>query len=191
MFSGVEALMKLAREMDYPEMDFRFPRFLFVRIIAHFGRKKKGDFETMEDNNNVNQDANPAAGQETGEKTFTQEDVNRIVQERLAKEKAKNSGETDFAKREQELAQRELHMTAKELLSEKGLPVQLFDALNCADKETMKKSIATIETVFNEYKANAAKKQTFTGFQPGASTRMPNSGDVGDLEIRKAMRLRT
>lgn len=92
----------------------------------------------MEDNT-INQNTNPATEQGAGEKTFTQEDVNRIVGERLAKEKAKNSGEADFAKREQELARRELHMTAKELLSEKGLPVQIVDALNCADEETMKK----------------------------------------------------
>ena len=38
---------------------------------------------------NMNQNADPATSQETGEKTFTQEDVNRIVQERLAKEKSK------------------------------------------------------------------------------------------------------
>lgn len=145
----------------------------------------------MEDNNNINQNANPATGQGTGEKTFTQEDVNRIVGERLAKEKAKNSGEADFAKREQELAQRELHMTAKELLSEKGLPVQLFNALNCTDEETMKKSIATIEKVFNEYKANATGNIKFVGFQPGASGKMPDAGAAGDLEIRKAMGLRT
>ena len=145
----------------------------------------------MEDNNNINQNANPAADQGTGEKTFTQEDVNRIVGERLAKEKAKNSGEADFAKREQELAQRELHMTVKELLSEKGLPVQLFDALNCTDEETMKKSIATIEKIFNEYKANATKQVKFTGFQPGASQAMPKAETAGDLEIRKVMGLRT
>lgn len=145
----------------------------------------------MEDNNNINQNANPAADQGTGEKTFTQEDVNRIVGERLAKEKAKNSGEADLAKREQELAQRELHMTAKELLSEKGLPVQLFDALNCTDKDTMEKSIATIEKVFNDYKANATKQVKFTGFQPGASQTMPKAEAAGDLEIRKAMGLRT
>lgn len=184
-------MKRTARERMIQKWIFRFLRFLSVWIIAHFGRKKKGDFETMEDNNNVNQNANPAADQGTGEKTFTQEDVNRIVQERLAKEKAKNSGEADFAKREQELAQRELHMTAKELLSEKGLPVQLFDALNCTDKETMEKSIATIETVFNEYKANVTGNIKFKGFQPGASTQMPESANVGDLEIRKAMGLRT
>ena len=159
--------------------------------IAHFGRKKKGDFQAMEDNNiNQNQNTDPAANQGAGEKTFTQEDVNRIVGERLAKEKAKNSGEADLAKREQELARRELHMTAKELLSEKGLPVQLFDALNCTDKETMEKSIATVEKIFNEYKAKATSNIRFKGFQPGASGKVPDAGAAGDLEIRKAMGLR-
>ena len=142
--------------------------------------------------NNMNQNADPAAGQGTGEKTFTQEDVNRIVQERLAKEKAKNSGDADFARREQELVQRELHMTAKEMLSEKGLPVQLFNALNCTDKETMEKSIATIETIFNQYKANATSSIQFKGFQPGASNHTPDAGaTTEDIEIRKAMGLRT
>lgn len=140
---------------------------------------------------NMNQTADPAAGQGTGEKTFTQEDVNRIVQERLAKEKAKSSGDADFAKREHDLVQRELHMTAKEMLSEKGLPVQLFDALNCTDEETMKKSILTIETVFNEYKANATGNMKFKGFQPGVSSKKPDAGEAGDLEIRKAMGLQT
>ena len=141
---------------------------------------------------NQNQNADPAAGQGTGEKTFTQEDVNRIVQERLAKEKARNSGDADLARREQELAQRELHMTAKELLAEKGLPVQLFDALNCTSKETLEKSIATVETVFKEYKANATGNIKFTGFQPGGTSINPTAGGTAeDLEIRKAMGLRT
>lgn len=145
----------------------------------------------MEDNK-ISQNADPAAGQGTGEKTFTQEDVNRIVGERLAKEKAKNSGEAELAKREQELAQRELHFSAKELLSEKGLPVQLLDALNCTDKETMEKSIATIKKIFDEHKANATKQVNFVGFQPGASQAVPNAhSPAGDLEIRKAMGLRT
>lgn len=139
----------------------------------------------------MNQNADPAAVQGTGEKTFTQDDVNRIVQERLAKEKAKSSGEADFAKREQELAQRELHMTAKELLSEKGLPVQLFGALNCTNKETLEKSIATIETVFNEYKATVTSNIKFKGLQPGSGNKSPDANGAEDLEIRKAMGLRT
>ena len=144
----------------------------------------------MEDNN-INQNTDPATNQGTGEKTFTQEDVNRIVGERLAKEKAKNSGEADLVKREQELVRRELHMAAKESLSEKGLPVQLFDALNCTDKETMEKSIATVEKVFNDYKANATKRINFKGFHPGASGTMPRAEATEDFGIRRAMRLRT
>ena len=145
----------------------------------------------MDEQMNQNQNTDPTTGQETGGKTFTQDEVNRIVQERLAKERAKNNGEADFVKREQELARRELHMTAKELLSEKGLPVQLFDALNCTDEKTLEKSIATIETIFNEYKANAASNIKFKGFQPASGNKTPDARDVEDLEIRKAMGLRT
>lgn len=146
----------------------------------------------MDENNmNQNQNADPAANQGIGEKTFSQEEVNRIVGERLAKEKAKSNNDTDFSKREQELAQRELRLTAKESLTEKGLPVQLLDALNCTDKETMEKSISTIETIFNEFKAKATGQIKFKGFQPAAS-QMPSEANVatGDLEIRKAMGLR-
>lgn len=136
----------------------------------------------------MNQNADPAAGQGTGEKTFTQEDVNRIVQERLAKEKAKSSGDADFAKREQELARRELHMTAKEMLSEKGLPVQLYDALNCTDEESLKKSIETIERVFNDYKANI--KPTFRGMTPADAGLKPSADETEDAALRRAMRIR-
>lgn len=135
---------------------------------------------------NLNQNADPVPGR----KTFTQEDVNRIIQERLAKEKAKSNGEADLAKREQELAQRELRLSARESLTGKGLPTELLDALNCTDKETMEKSIATVEKIFNGYKASAIKQIKFRGFQPGASGDI-KPGAAGDLEIRKAMGLRT
>lgn len=141
--------------------------------------------------NSMNRNADPAAGQATGEKTFTQDDVNRIIQERLAKEKARNSGDADFAKREQELAQRELRLSAREALAGKDLPAGLADAINCTDKETMEKSIKTIETIFNEYKANAAGSIKLKGFQPGVSAGMPDIGNMEDAEIRKAMGLRT
>lgn len=136
---------------------------------------------------NMNQNTDPAA--ESGGKTFSQEDVNRIVGERLAKEKAK--GEAEFSKRERELAQRELRMTAKETLSSKGLPAELLDTLNCSDRETMEKSISTVEKIFNGYKANAISNIKFKGFQPGASGKMPDAGATEDIEIRKAMGLRT
>ena len=68
----------------------------------------------MEENTNQVQEQTAV---ETEGKTFSQEDVNRIVGERLAKEKAKN--ESDWQQREQDLQKRELRMTAKEYLNEK------------------------------------------------------------------------
>lgn len=83
-----------------------------------------------------------------GEKTFTQEDVNRIVGERLAKEKAKN--DVDFVKREQDLQQRELAMSAKELLADKGLPKDLADILKYSDEESLKSAVDRILKLKNE-----------------------------------------
>ena len=83
----------------------------------------------MDENKTTN--TSPESG--AGAKTFSQDDVNRIVGERLAAEKRK--GEVALAEREQQLAQRELLLTAKEKLSESGLPVELMDALNVSQSE--------------------------------------------------------
>lgn len=137
----------------------------------------------MEDN--MNQNNNPDAGA----KTFTQEDVNRIVGESLAKEKSK--GDQDFSKREQELEQRELHITAKEMLSEKGLSVQLVDALNCTSKETLEKSISIFENIFNEHKTETTKPK-FKGLVLGESRDDGHNKAQGneDTALRKAMGFR-
>lgn len=36
-------------------------------------------------------------------------------------------------------------------------------------------NIATIETVFNEYKVNATSNIKFKGFQPGSGSKMPDA----------------
>lgn len=77
------------------------------------------------------------------EKTFSQDDVNRIVSERLAKEKSK--ADATIAQREQELAQREFLLTAKTTLTEKGLPVELLDALNTSSPEAFEQSLRILE----------------------------------------------
>ena len=62
----------------------------------------------------LNQNIDPAANQDAGEKTFTQDDVNRIVQDRLAKDREKASKE--LGEREQELAQREFRLNSRQKL---------------------------------------------------------------------------
>lgn len=119
-----------------------------------------------------------------GEKTFSQEDVNRIVGERLAKERAK--GEAALAEKEQQLAQRELLLTAKEKLTENGLPVELVDALNVSSPEALEKALSTVKTVLDKYKSEA-RPMKFSGAKPAES--LSGVKNTGDSSLRKAMGL--
>lgn len=76
------------------------------------------------------------------QKTFTQEEVNRIVGERLSKERSRS--EADLVKRENDLKQRELEMSAREMLAEKGLPKELASVLKYSDTESMTAAVDTI-----------------------------------------------
>ena len=123
---------------------------------------------------------------ETEGKTFSQEDVNRIVGERLAKEKAKN--ESDWQQRERDLQRRELKMTAKEYLNEKNIPVELLDALNYTDEETLQKSVEIIEKFIEEKAQEATPK--FVGIEPVQGLEFSRSTLSGnDYGLRQAMRL--
>lgn len=119
-----------------------------------------------------------------GAKTFSQDDVNRIVGERLAKEKAK--GETALAEREQQLAQRELLLTAKEKLTENGLPVELVDALNVSSPEALEKALSIVKTVMDKHKAEA-RPIKISGAKPAES--LSRAKNTGDSSLRKAMGL--
>lgn len=120
--------------------------------------------------------------QQGGTRTFSQDDVNRIVSERLSKEKAKN--EAEHVKKEQELAQRELVLTAKELLSNKDLPPELYEAINCSSKEVLERSIDIIHTAFSKRRPFKMK-----GAVPGESGREDGDEAVDNAHIRKAMGL--
>lgn len=123
---------------------------------------------------------------ETEGKTFSQEDVNRIVGERLAKEKAKN--ESDWQQRERDLQRRELQMTAKEYLNEKNIPVELLDALSYTDEETLQKSVEIIEKFIEEKAQEATPK--FVGIEPIQGLEFSRSTLSGnDYGLRQAMRL--
>lgn len=133
----------------------------------------------MDENKTMNQNPDGA-----GERTFSQDDVNRIVGERLAAEKRK--GEAALAEREQQLAQREMMLTAKEELTKEGLPVELADALNMSSPEAMKKAITTVKAVIDKIKEDRPKA-VFKGAVPGMSLCPPR--ESGDSSLRKAMGL--
>jgi hypothetical protein len=76
-------------------------------------------------------------------KTFTQDDVNRIVQERLAEDR-KKQGQT-LEQRERDLAARELKHKVREQAAAEGIPVELVDVLNITDEASMKKAFEAVK----------------------------------------------
>lgn len=108
------------------------------------------------------------------DKTFSQEDVNRIVAERLERQQKKFEAEKEEAaklakmnadqkaeyaakKREEELTAREqaikekeLKYTALNILEENKLPAKLVDCLNLTSAETCNKSIEAIKAAWAE-----------------------------------------
>lgn len=82
------------------------------------------------------------------ERTFTQDDVNRIVQERLAKEKGK--GSEDLERKAAELDKRERRMNAIDELRKNDLPDYLVDALNMETDEAFRQSMEAIKKMKGE-----------------------------------------
>lgn len=149
--------------------------------------------------NNMEITENQEMGQE---KMFTQEEVNRIVQSRLARARTETSPE--LSQREADLNKRELHLDARERLSEAGLPKELVNALNCSDKETIENSIKAILAIVGPRKTNSSGYRFVVpeGAKPDSDGFYHFSGGVGsggpssqhqkntDAEIRKAMGLK-
>ncbi|WKY46538.1 DUF4355 domain-containing protein [Eubacteriaceae bacterium ES3] len=81
---------------------------------------------------------------ETNEgKTFSQEQVNEIIKERLGKEKEKT--QRQYEAMEQEFKQKELNLKAKEILSEKGLSHDLLSVIKFEDEKGLTDALAVIE----------------------------------------------
>lgn len=103
----------------------------------------------------------------------------------MARDRAK--GEAALAEREQQLAQRELLLTAREKLTENGLPVELVDALNVSSPEALEKALSTVKTVMDKYKAEAQPIKIIGGAKPAEV--LCRAKYTGDGSLRKAMEL--
>lgn len=130
--------------------------------------------EGQETTQEVTQEVTP----EPEVKTFTQDEVNKIVQERLtralekaqkekveavtetermakmnADEKAKHQQEKqrlELEGREREITKRELRAQALEMLAEKGLPRDLAETLPYVDAETTMAALSSVEKAFRQ-----------------------------------------
>ena len=80
--------------------------------------------------------ADPGANGGKGGKLFTQEDVNRIVSERLAREREKPVDD----ERERNLKAREARLDCRDYLDSKKYPAKLLELLDSSDVEKFKKA---------------------------------------------------
>lgn len=79
--------------------------------------------------------ADPGANGVNGGKTFTQDEVNRIISERLAREREKAPVDDE---REKLLKAREARLDCRDYLDSKKYPAKLLDLLDSSDVEKFK-----------------------------------------------------
>lgn len=151
-------------------------KFMFPLDIQLFADDNSGDGSGNDDDQGTGQDNQDSGegGQET--KTFTQEELDKIVQGRIAKERKawekhledekteaqkletmseKEKKKYQEEKRIKELDDREAAITRRELtaqakvqLADKGIPTELAEILNLTGAESCKKSIEIVEKAF-------------------------------------------
>lgn len=84
--------------------------------------------------------ADPGVSGASG-KLFTQDDVNRIVSERLARDRADRDKPSPEDEREKALKTREARLDCRDYLDSKKLPAALLDVLDCSDVERFKAAV--------------------------------------------------
>ena len=87
-----------------------------------------------------------ASGDQGCEKLFTQEDVNRIISDRLARERAKAEPSPEDA-READLRAREARLACREYISEHGYPSALLELLDTSDPERFRGAVEQLDSM--------------------------------------------
>lgn len=142
-------------------------------------------------NQNTDQTATPA-DQTGGQKTFNQDQVNAIVQKRLAEDREKASKELD--EREQELLQREFRLNSRQKLIDRGYPEDILDALNCSDEKSFDRALDIIDGLIKERTPTEAERADMEARMKAAAS-APKFTDKSEPRqsgvdmIRKAMNL--
>ena len=145
--------------------------------------------EQNANNQNNNQTNNQNNNPDTGVKFFTQDEVNRIVSERLSRDRDARKAELD--EREKALKARELAVMAAEKLAAAELPKELANVLKYDDEASLD---AAINQLSNMKGFKDGKEPGKGEFEPVViENRLPRSAyDYPDRKtdlIREAFRL--
>ena len=126
--------------------------------------------EETKNTNPQQQITQPAAnGNGSGERLFTQEEVNRFVSERLARDRESRAAQQQNDERETALKAREAKLDCREFVKEQGYPEDLLDLLDTSNSESFKKTVEKLADVFG-YKlprfVNPPKFAASSGYNP-------------------------
>lgn len=103
-----------------------------------------------------------------GGKTFTQDDVNRIVSERLARDRADRAAAPSPAdEREAALKAREARLDCRDYLDSKKYPTALLDVLDTSDTERFK---AAVDTMIGKFPGIACADEVPPPYAAGTGT---------------------
>ncbi len=99
------------------------------------------------------------------EKTFTQDEVNQIISERLKRERAKTEPPDDS--KEKELSERESRLDCREYIDNKGYPKELLNLFDTSNIETFKGSVENLIKAFPSIVGTKATGGTGSPCPPG------------------------
>jgi len=111
--------------------------------------------------------ADPGVSGASG-RLFTQDDVNRIVSERLARDRADRASPGPEDEREKTLKAREARLDCRDYLDGRRLPAALLDVLDCSDVERFK---AAVGVMVDRFPAIARGDGAPPPYAPGTGTR--------------------
>ena len=123
------------------------------------------------------------------QKTFTQEEVNGIIQSRISRMKSQAAKEarTEYDQKLAELQAREMQLLVKEHLQARGMAAELAGVLTCTDEDDLKAKLDVLQQVYGD----SGRQKAPTGFiQIGASGGPGNGLTTPRTDpVRKAMGL--
>ena len=118
-----------------------------------------------------NTNTQPGANGNAQGKMFTQDDVNRIVSERLKEERQRATEPNPLDEREIELSKRENKLACREFLTENEYIPELLEILDTSDKKKFEETVSKLHEVIPQIsKKTAATVPTVVGGTPGSGS---------------------
>lgn len=141
---------------------------------------------TEPNNQGTEPNSQAKSGDDNTNKTFTQDEVDRIVQERLARERKNTGNNEDLTARVEELNKRENRLKCAEMLQEKGLQKDLLDILDTSDIDKFTENIGKLENM-GAIRGKGSKPIPYiVGPTPGP---LPDVGETEDDRLKQAFGL--